>query len=741
MDWFSTGVELVSIVAEPLEVSEDEQEVHVLSITEPPLEDAIYSQEFLKSESVEIRQEFGSKERFNLLATGSDSGQPMQFINDKKRKKLRKKKPKRLFYNHKIGEKLVESEKKSFVSRFRKGNTEHIYPVKIASRTILDEQHFDHFFSKNKLIKNNFIEHNDNGSIVNSIKIEEDNEDPDGKQGFVEFCQVKDENGFSSVELEYGSGVSIYESVEVCDSEGESKSKGGSDDSKGFNSSATFKCLKCSVEFSLKSELIKHKKEVHRKQIAGSAKKKSVGFKCLECNAGYKRAFKYHCHMGSHDGRFTCDQCHRTFVRVTGFKKHLRQCHKVANPNICVVCGQYFDTQEKLDEHLQETHPKDAEKLRAYFKQCVHCRYQFITELSYLNHQKNAPYHCRSCNMVFECNNKLGFHLNFKHKPQECNFCGKKFEAFDQYTYHVRYYHTDKSIKCPYCDEHFRVRSRLLIHIDVNHTNGHNYKCNQCQYTAKNYASVNRHRRIMHMPKSETHKNVCNICGKSFLVQSRLKVHMKSHSDDKPHVCAMCGRGYKFEYLLKRHQRNPDLCLRVLFPNGTRYERKGKRRCDMCNLGFPSPDQLALHMVEKHNVKIEAKDTIGTQSTDDQSSTHIYDTDSKSHHNSLLEQHSISPPFVYDSSTATILPETFIYSDKYHDTVKIDKTSGVSIDGGRDLSSTEQTVGSAPQIIEHYVNSESAAVVDTQQLLSVKDCRDSPTMTQQSISTLQPSHW
>ena len=227
-----------------------------------------------------------------------------------------------------------------------------------------------------------------------------------------------------------------------------------------------------------------------------------------------------------------------------------------------------------------------------------------MTELSYLSHIKNAPYSCSQCNQSFPCNNKLGFHLSFKHKPQLCRICGKSFDAFDQYTYHMQYYHTDKKISCPYCDEKFRVRSRLLIHIDVNHTEGHNYKCNQCDYTAKNYASVNRHRRIAHMPKNETHKNVCPICNKSFLVLSRLKVHMKSHSNAKPYVCKLCGRGYKFEYLLKKHQRNPDLCFRVLFPNGTRLERKGKRRCDICCVDFASPDQLAYHMVETHHVKI-----------------------------------------------------------------------------------------------------------------------------------------
>ncbi|KAF2358104.1 Zinc finger C2H2-type [Trinorchestia longiramus] len=420
----------------------------------------------------------------------------------------------------------------------------------------------------------------------------------DGKEcgtRFFERCDVTDQTDQPTLQIEYGSGVDIYESVEAWESDSEVKDHQPSTHRKV--TAVKTRCNRCAVQFSSRSELLQHRKHVHRNQ-----------FSCDTCGAVYKNAFKYHCHMASHDSRFTCDQCKRTFQRITGFKKHMRYCHKVANPNICVVCGLCLASFNELDLHIKGQHPDDYRQVQSFFKQCSHCRYQFMTELTYLNHIKSAPYSCPECNLLFECNNKLNSHMSFKHKPQVCDHCGKEFEAFDQYTYHVRYHHTDKHIKCPYCDERFRVRSRLLIHIDVNHTEGHNYKCNHCDYTAKNYASVNRHRRIAHMPKSETHKNVCSICGKSFLVLSRLKVHMKSHSDDKPFVCTVCGRGYKFQYLLKRHLRNPELCLRVLFPNGTRLERKGKRRCDMCYIDFPSPDELAIHMVQVHKVKIETKE-------------------------------------------------------------------------------------------------------------------------------------
>uniref|UniRef100_A0A2P2I473 Zinc finger protein 699-like n=1 Tax=Hirondellea gigas TaxID=1518452 RepID=A0A2P2I473_9CRUS len=517
--------------------------------------------------------------------------------NGKSRKNTRKRKIRgRKIFTKKLNKALRYEQQHARV-KLEEDDDGVFYPVKIAARKVLNKQHFDQFFLDKEKI---FLEENLNELTCVKSEILSSHAD-----GFIEMCEVTDGNGYSSVELKYGSGISIYESLQADDSDTETKQKTLGIDSLNVDENRLHKCTKCAEEFFTKKSLSEHKASVHKRQTSF--------FKCYQCGAVYKRAYKYHCHVGGHDGRFCCNQCQKTFVRLTGYKKHLRQCHKVPSPNICVVCGQYFLSHEKLDCHLVESHPAESHNLRAYYKQCTYCRYQFLTELSYVNHQKNAPYKCNDCDITFECNNKLGFHTNFKHKPQMCDYCGKHFDAFDQYTYHVRYYHTDKHIKCPYCDEKFRVRSRLLIHIDVNHTEGHNYKCNQCEYTAKNYASVNRHRRIVHMPKTETHKHVCNVCGKSFLVLSRLKVHLKSHSDAKPHVCQMCGRGYKFEYLLKRHQRNPDFCIRVLFPNGTRLERKGKRRCDMCDLGFSSPDQLAVHMIATHNVKIESKDVIPTR--------------------------------------------------------------------------------------------------------------------------------
>lgn len=686
MEWFTPAEDELSIVAEALEqFGDSEEEFKVLNISEPP--SSVASQSCNNAPL-----EYGSKDRFALLATGAISGQPMQFIMEKKKFRKKKRLRKTYFDDVSVGKKLEETEKKSFVSKFRNGNIEHVFPVKIASRKILNEQHFD------KYVVGKTFKASENSESLNDIKVEIKDE---FDHSYIEMCNVDDENGCSSVELEYGSGVSIYESVEAYESDGEAKAKRGSDSVRGFNlEPANFNCAKCSAHFLSKRDLQKHKSVVHRRKYTNPNKNKSIGFKCGECGAMYKRAYKFHCHLGSHDGRFTCDQCHRTFVRVTGFKKHLKQCHKVSNPNICVVCGFCFFSQESLDEHLQQKHPNNAAQLRAYFKQCAHCRYQFITELSFLNHQKNAPYHCHSCNMTFECNNKLGFHLNFKHKPQVCNYCGKEFEAFDQYTYHVRYYHTDKNIKCPYCDEHFRVKSRLLIHIDVNHTDGNNYKCNLCDYTAKNYASVNRHRRITHMPKSETHKNVCSICSKSFLVHSRLKVHMKSHSSDKPHVCQMCGRGYKFEYLLKRHQKNPELCLRVLFPNGTRLQRKGKRRCDMCNIGFESPDQLAVHMVDQHNVKIETNSQpVSEDQTDlirnfNNFPSHISDETSRT---SILQ---------YPAILSDVLPPNqIILPDSC-----VDLTSSLLPSGD----------GSSNPIIVDYIDGAPVALVNARELMASK---------------------
>ncbi|XP_064080396.1 zinc finger protein 852-like [Macrobrachium nipponense] len=358
-----------------------------------------------------------------------------------------------------------------------------------------------------------------------------------------------------------------------------------------------FKCLKCNKEFAKRLLLTEHRK-VHSRKFRI--------YNCNHCGKVFHEARKYFSHLSFHERMFECSSCGRKFSLLANLKKHIVT-HHDAKGKVCEVCGMQFASEDELRGHHHFQHGED--NVSTYIAKCEHCNREYRREEAYVQHMSCAPYNCPTCNKSCGCEFELKKHIRYEHGHCVCEFCGKSFKN-NSILNHIKVMHKEAPVQCLHCPKKFVYRSRMLAHIDSCHNAEKKYKCNQCSYSAKTANSLNLHRRRCHLDPKKLKWYECDICNRKFYLPSKLTVHYRAHTGEKPFSCQTCGKTFACKYNKKEHERavhgerievkNPDGSTLVQMVKHRRAPRATGRRCDLCAIDFPSTTAVVEHMKKVH---------------------------------------------------------------------------------------------------------------------------------------------
>ncbi|XP_036375095.1 zinc finger and BTB domain-containing protein 47-like [Megalops cyprinoides] len=158
-----------------------------------------------------------------------------------------------------------------------------------------------------------------------------------------------------------------------------------------------------------------------------------------------------------------------------------------------------------------------------------------------------------------------------------CMKCPRIFNNRWYLEKHMNVTHNRMQI-CDKCGKRFLLESELLLHHQTDCEKS--IQCVTCGKAFKKLWSLHEHNKIVHGYAEK--KFSCEICEKKFYTMAHVRKHMVAHTKDMPFTCETCGKSFKRSMSLKVHS----------------LQHSGEKpfKCENCNERFQYKYQLRSHM-------------------------------------------------------------------------------------------------------------------------------------------------
>ncbi|XP_037828984.1 zinc finger and BTB domain-containing protein 14 isoform X3 [Kryptolebias marmoratus] len=139
-----------------------------------------------------------------------------------------------------------------------------------------------------------------------------------------------------------------------------------------------------------------------------------------------------------------------------------------------------------------------------------------------------------------------------------------------------------EQLACQVCGKTFLDESKLRKHEKL-HSAERPFACEICSKAFTTHAHLKEHLKIHTGFKPYR----CDVCGKSFIRAPDLKKHERVHSNERPFACQMCDKAFKHKSHLKDHER--------------RHRGEKPFVCPSCTKAFAKASDLKRHENNMHS--------------------------------------------------------------------------------------------------------------------------------------------
>lgn len=282
-----------------------------------------------------------------------------------------------------------------------------------------------------------------------------------------------------------------------------------------------------------------------------------------------------------HSG-FPCQYCGDTF-----FHAALLQIHEASHS----AKLQQQDLEGQDDD-------KDVASESVAIMSCKICGKEFTNKQRLYRHEKIhlnlKPFKCELCDRGFSRRDNLRAHEYMVHNipkpededgPSEVNpDSNEGLEEDDEMEAEINEDDADvaftvkQQYQCTVCPVTCENLSSIKMHM-LSHSQQKPHKCDKCDMSFSLLGNLNRHK-LTHEGSSNPRNYVCPYCDKVYTQKLSLESHVLSHTGDRPYKCRFCPQSFNKDQVLKNHEK---------------IHMEKAYECDICLKKFARNDAMKVH--------------------------------------------------------------------------------------------------------------------------------------------------